>query len=290
MQVGLHGKEFSLKSLPVIEQVLDLIHEHDAEAWVSYSFANQLKKAGSKQKFKIYEKGDSLKQMKFVLSLGGDGTLLETISHVGNTEVPVLGINLGRLGFLATINKDETSLALGKLFEGAYTIDRRSLLRLELKQDLFDGLNFALNDLTVLKKDTATMLIIHTHIDGEYLNSYWADGIIVSTPTGSTGYNLSCGGPLVHPKSSNFIITPVSPHNLTARPIILPDSSEITLEVEGRSKNFLITLDSRVATGISGLKLLIKRENFTANLIQLEGQHYFKTLRSKLNWGLDIRN
>jgi NAD+ kinase len=290
MQVGLHGKEFSLKSLPVIERVLDLIHEHGAEACVSSSFASQLKKAGSKQKFRIYDKGASLKEMKFVLSLGGDGTLLETVSHVAKAEVPVLGINLGRLGFLATINKDETTMALDKLFEGAYTIDRRSLLRLELKNDLFEGLNFALNDLTVLKKDTATMLIIHTHIDGEYLNSYWADGLIVSTPTGSTGYNLSCGGPLIHPKSSNFIITPVSPHNLTARPIILPDSSEITLEVEGRSKNFLITLDSRVATGVAGLKLLVKRENFTANLIQLEGQHYFKTLRSKLNWGLDIRN
>lgn len=290
MQIGLHGKEFSLKSLPVVERVLDLIHDHGVEPVVSAAFAAQLKKSGFKHKLQTYELGDSLKPMKFVLSLGGDGTLLETVTHVGKTEVPVLGINLGRLGFLATINKDETSIALQKVFEGAYTIDKRTLLRVDSKPALFGNLNFALNDLTVMKKDTATMLIVHAHIDGEYLNSYWADGLIISTPTGSTGYNLSCGGPLVFPRSGNFIITPVSPHNLTARPIIVSDTSEISLEVEGRSKNFLITLDSRVATGDASLRLKITKESFKVNLIQLEGQHYFKTLRNKLNWGLDIRN
>lgn len=279
-----------MKSLPVVERVLDLVNDHGAEPIVSAAFAAQLKKAGLKYKLKTYESGASLKSMKFVLSLGGDGTLLETVTHVGDTEVPILGINLGRLGFLATINKDETSLALQKVFEGAYTLDKRSLLKLNANKELFEGLNFALNDLTVMKKDTATMLIVHVHIDGEYLNSYWADGLIVSTPTGSTGYNLSCGGPLVFPRSGNFIITPVSPHNLTARPIIVSDSSEISLEVEGRSKNFLVTLDSRVATGDASLKLKITQESFKVNLIQLEGQHYFKTLRNKLNWGLDIRN
>lgn len=290
MQVGLHGKEFSLKSLPVVERVLDLIHDHGVEPVVSAAFAAQLKKAGFKHKLQTYEAGDSLKSMKFVLSLGGDGTLLETVTHVSKTEVPILGINLGRLGFLATINKDETSIALQKVFEGAYTIDKRTLLKVDSTPTLFGNLNFALNDLTVMKKDTATMLIVHAHIDGEYLNSYWADGLIISTPTGSTGYNLSCGGPLVFPRSGNFIITPVSPHNLTARPIIVSDTSEISLEVEGRSKNFLVTLDSRVATGDASLRLKITKESFKVNLIQLEGQHYFKTLRNKLNWGLDIRN
>jgi NAD+ kinase len=290
MQVGLHGKEFTLKSLPVVERVLDLIHEHGVDPVVSATFAAQLKKSGFKHKLHTYEVGDSLKPMKFVLSLGGDGTLLETVTHVGKTEVPILGINLGRLGFLATINKDETSLALQKVFEGAYTIDKRKLLKIDSKPALFGVLNFALNDLTVMKKDTATMLIVHVHIDGEYLNSYWADGLIISTPTGSTGYNLSCGGPLVFPRSGNFIITPVSPHNLTARPIIVSDTSSISLEVEGRSKNFLITLDSRVATGSASLRLTITKESFVVNLIQLEGQHYFKTLRTKLNWGLDVRN
>jgi len=290
MQVGVHGIEFSLKSLPVVERVLEVLSENGAEPVVSSTFAAQLKKAELKLKLNTYQAGESLQNLKFVLSLGGDGTLLETVTHVGKTEVPILGINLGRLGFLATINKDETSFALQKVFEGAYSIDKRALLKLESNKELFSGVNFALNDLTVMKKDTATMLIIHCHIDGEYLNSYWADGIIVSTPTGSTGYNLSCGGPLVFPRSGNFIITPVSPHTLTARPIVVADTSEISLEVEGRSKNYLITLDSRVVTGDASVKLTIKKENFKANLIQLEGQHYFKTLRQKLNWGFDIRN
>ncbi len=290
MQVGVHGIEFTLKSLPVVERVLEVLSENGAQPVVSKTFAAQLKKAGLKLNLNTYEPGTSLHDMKFVLSLGGDGTLLETLTHVGRTEVPILGINLGRLGFLATINKDETAFALQKVFEGAYSIDKRALLRLESGKKLFNGLNFALNDLTVLKKDTASMLIIHAHIDGEFLNSYWADGIIVSTPTGSTGYNLSCGGPLVFPRSGNFILTPVSPHNLTARPIVVADTSEITLEVEGRSKNYLITLDSRIETGDTSLKLTIKKETFKANLIQLEGQHYFKTLRNKLNWGFDIRN
>jgi NAD+ kinase len=290
MQVGLHGKEFSLKSLPVVDRVLDLVSDFGAEPVVSSVFAAQLKKAGLKLKLKTYEPGMPLPDLKFVLSLGGDGTLLETVTHVGKTEIPILGINLGRLGFLATINKDETALALGKVFEGAYSLDKRALLRVESNKELFGATNFALNDLTVMKKDTATMLIVHAHIDGEYLNSYWADGLIVSTPTGSTGYNLSCGGPLVFPRSGNFTLTPVSPHNLTARPIVVSDNSEITLQVEGRSKHYLITLDSRVATGDSSVVLKIKKENFKVNLIQLEGQHYFKTLRNKLNWGLDIRN
>jgi NAD+ kinase len=161
---------------------------------------------------------------------------------------------------------------------------------LESNKDLFEGINFALNDFTVMKKDTSTMIIVHTHIDGEYLNSYWADGLIISTPTGSTGYNLSCGGPLIFPRSGNLTLTPVSPHNLTARPIVVADTSEIKLEVEGRFKNFLVTLDSRVATGDSSLRLIVKKESFKVNLIQLEGQHYFKTIRQKLNWGVDARN
>src|SRR5690606_36830954 len=161
----------------------------------------------------------------------------------------------------------------------SYTLDKRSLLKLETSNGLFDSLNFALNDFTVVKKDTSSMITIHTYIDGEFLNSYWADGIIVATPTGSTGYSLSCGGPLVFPRSGNFIITPVSPHNLTVRPIVVPDESEITFEIEGRSKKFLVSLDSRMSTVDHTVKLKVKREAFHAHLIQLEGQHYFKTLR-----------
>ena len=163
-------------------------------------------------------------------------------------------------------------------------------MQLESNQELFNGLNFALNDFTVVKKDTSSMITVHTFIDGEFLNSYWADGIIVATPTGSTGYSLSCGGPLVFPRSGNFVITPVSPHNLTVRPIVVSDDAAITFRVEGRSKKFLVSLDSRIATVNESVKLKVVRADFKVNLIQLEGHHYFKTLRQTLNWGLDIRN
>jgi len=289
-QVGIHGKELSTKNLPVLDRVVELIHDHQATPVLSEPLAIQYKKAGFKNKFSVFTPGDSLQPLSCVLSLGGDGTLLETISYVGPSMVPVLGINLGRLGFLATINQEEVSLAINKLFEGAYQLDERALLKLETNFQLFGQTNFALNDLTIMKKDSAAMITVHAFIDGAFLNSYWADGLIVSTPTGSTGYNLSCGGPLVLPRSGSFVLTPVSPHNLTTRPIVVPDSSIIKLEVESRNKNYLLTLDSRVATANSGIEIVVKKENFKARLIQLEGQHYFKKLRQKLNWGFDIRN
>lgn len=290
MRVGVHGKEISTKKMPIVERVLELIHESQAQPVLSEALGLQCKKEGIKSKFDTYKPGDNLRDLTFMLSLGGDGTLLETVNYVGQFMVPVLGINLGRLGFLATINQEEITLAIQKLFEGAYQIDERAMLRLETNRDLFGQTNFALNDLTIMKKDSAAMITVHAYIDGAFLNSYWADGLIVSTPTGSTGYNLSCGGPLVFPRSGSFVLTPVSPHNLTTRPIIVPDQSIIKLEVEGRSKQYLITLDSRVATGDLNLEIKIMKENFKARLIQLEGQHYFKTLRQKLNWGFDIRN
>jgi NAD+ kinase len=224
------------------------------------------------------------------LSIGGDGTLLESVTHIGANETPILGINTGRLGFLATISKDNVEDSLEKVFRGAFTLDKRAVLRLESNKELFGKLNFALNDFTLVKKDSSSMITVHTFIDGELLNSYWADGIIVSTPTGSTGYALSCGGPLVFPRSGNFVITPVSPHNLTVRPIVVSDSSEISFKVEGRSKKFLVSLDSRIAVVDNSVKLKIVKESFMVNLILIEGEHYFKTLREKLNWGLDVRN
>lgn len=231
-----------------------------------------------------------MSDLRFFISVGGDGTLLESVTHIGFFETPILGINTGRLGFLATINKDDVEIALKSVFSGAFKLDKRAVLKLETDQQVFGNLNFALNDFTVVKKDTSSMITIHSFIDGEFLNSYWSDGIIVATPTGSTGYSLSCGGPLIFPRSGNFVITPVSPHNLTVRPIIVSDTSEISFHVEGRSRKFLVSLDSRIATVDQTVKLRIKKGDFRVNLIQLEGEHYFKTLRQKLNWGLDVRN
>lgn len=291
MKIGIHGKEFNRQSADFIKLIFQILTQHKAELFVSAKYEKLLKGMAFKNfNWKTYEPGDSLKKLNAFLSIGGDGTLLESITHIGPAETPILGINTGRLGFLATISGLETERALKKLFAGMYSIDKRVILRLESNKKLFGKLNFALNDFTVVKKDSSSMITVHTYINGEFLNSYWADGIIVATPTGSTGYSLSCGGPLVFPRSGNFIITPVSPHNLTVRPIVVPDQSEITFEVEGRSKKFLISLDSRTAIVDNTVKLKVKKEAFKAHLIQLEDQSYFKTLRQKLNWGLDIRN
>jgi NAD+ kinase len=285
MKIGLHGKEFDRQSSGFIELIFGILQHNHAELFVSSKFARLLKgTAFRKFQWTTYEPGASLKKLDAFISIGGDGTLLECVTHIGANETPILGINTGRLGFLATISRDETERALQQLFVKSFTVDRRALLRLESPKKLFGKLNFALNDFTVVKKDSSSMITVHTFIDGEFLNSYWADGIIVATPTGSTGYSLSCGGPLVFPRSGNFIITPVSPHNLTVRPIVVSDSCEITFEVEGRSKKFLVSLDSRIAILDEKVRLKVKKEDFKVNLIQLEGQHYFKTLRQKLNW------
>lgn len=216
--------------------------------------------------------------------------MLESVTYIGKTEVPILGINTGRLGFLAITSRDDIEAALEALFTGAYKVESRTMLRLHSSAKLFGSLNFALNDFTIMKKDTSSMITVHVFVDGELLNSFWSDGIIVSTPTGSTGYSLSCGGPLVYPKSESFIITAVSPHNLGTRPIVISDKSEITFEIEGRSKKYLISLDSRFETVDDSVKLKVEKEKFCTKLVQLSGHHYFNTLRQKLNWGLDIRN
>lgn len=290
MKIGIHGKEFNRQTAPVIQRIFEILSSHDL--YVSEKFAGYLKApAFRKFTWKTYVPEELSKaKLEVFLSVGGDGTLLETISHIGKLEIPVLGINTGRLGFLATTSKDEIDSALQSLLQGRYKLDTRAVLKLESDSEVFGKLNFALNDFTIVKKDTSSMITIHTTIDGEFLNSYWADGIIVATPTGSTGYSLSCGGPLIFPRSGNFVITPVSPHTLTVRPIIVSDSSAITFKIEGRSKRFLVSLDSRTATIDSSVVLTVKKADFKVALIQLEGQHYFKTLRQKLNWGLDIRN
>ena len=243
MKIAIHGKEFNRVAAPFIARIFEIFVQQKAELFVSAKFSQYLKPPLTKEQYHVYNPGDALNNIDIFISIGGDGTLLDSVTHIGRLEIPILGINTGRLGFLATISKGETESALEKIFQGAYTLDKRALLKLDTDKDIFGAMNFALNDFTVVKKDSSAMITIHTYIDGEFLNSYWADGIIVATPTGSTGYSLSCGGPLIFPRSGNFVITPVSPHNLTVRPIIVSDATEITFQVEGRSKRFLASLD-----------------------------------------------
>ena len=238
----------------------------------------------------IYRKGQDLSEFDVMLSIGGDGTLLEAVTHVAKAQIPILGINTGRLGFLATTTKSQVIEAIGCLFNHNYEIDGRMLLKVESDEDLFEGFNFGLNEFTVLKQDTSSMINVHAYLNDEFLNSYWADGLIISTPTGSTGYSLSCGGPVVFPHSKNLIITPVSPHNLNVRPLVVSEQSVVTLEVEGRSNYFLVSLDSRSRTMNTKTTLKVRKENFEARLIKFEGYSFVNTLRQKLNWGLDARN
>jgi NAD+ kinase len=291
MRIGVHGKDFTRQSAPFIERILERLAREKVDVIVSSRFQKSLRLAQFRKfKFQTYEPGDNLRKINLFFSLGGDGTLLESVTHVGKTGIPIFGINTGRLGFLATVGREEIDEAMDMIFCGDYDIDERVLLSLHSDRNLFGGFGYALNDFTLVRKDSSSMITVHTFIDGEFLNSYWADGIIVATPTGSTGYSLSCGGPLVFPGSECFVITPVSPHNLTVRPIVVPDASEITFRVEGRSKKFIVSLDSRMETVDETVKLMVKKANIRVNLVQLRGQHYFKTLRQKLSWGLDARN
>lgn len=290
MKIGIHGKRFDQDTKLIIQRVFESLERQDIELFVSSPFHKTLHSHQIVKSYQTYEKGEDLKFLDAFITLGGDGTLLEAVTHIRNSEVPILGINTGRLGFLATTAKEGIELAIQELLQQNFKIDSRLLIELQTDNEHFEGYNFALNDFAILKKDTSSMIVVNAYLNGEFLNAYWADGVIVSTPTGSTGYSMSCGGPLVLPHSENFIITPVSPHNLTVRPIVLPANSELTFTIEGRTKNFLVALDSRLATVDDTIKLNIRRASFKARLIQLSDNNYFKTLRQKLNWGLDIRN
>lgn len=228
--------------------------------------------------------------LDYVITLGGDGTILAAITVIRDLEIPILGINLGRLGFLASTEKTLIRESIIMLKRGMFSLNYRSLLYLETNLPLFGETRFALNDFTLLKRDTSSMITIHAYVNGDYLNSYWADGIILATPTGSTGYSLSCGGPIIFPNSGNFVITPVAPHNLNVRPIVISDTSVISFEVEGRTDNFLCTLDSRFETITTEHQIAIRKCDFGVKLVQLNNVTFLKTLQDKLTWGKDKRN
>ncbi len=225
-----------------------------------------------------------------LISLGGDGTMLDSVVLVSDKNIPILGINFGRLGFLASIGKEELNLAVDALINGTYVVDKRTLIHLDASIPLFGNAPFALNEFAIHKRDISPMVKIHTYLNGEFLNTYWSDGLIVSSPTGSTGYNMSCNGPIVFPESSSFVITPVAPHNLNVRPIIVPDSNIISFEVEGRSDQIICALDARREIVDKDIQLAIKKERFTVSLIRLNENNFLSTLRAKLMWGLDKRN
>lgn len=229
-------------------------------------------------------------EIEFIISLGGDGTLLDTITLVRNKSIAIMGINFGRLGFLAGIGRDEVKTAMKAMVNRTYIVDKRTMIHLDASTPLFGNVPYALNEFSIHKRDTASMIKIHTYLNGEFLNTYWSDGLIVATPTGSTGYSLSCNGPIVFPDSGSFVITPVAPHNLNVRPIIVPDDNIISFEIEGRTEKIICALDSRREIINKNIQLAVRKEAFLLHLVRLSENNFLQTLRNKLTWGLDKRN
>ncbi len=225
-----------------------------------------------------------------LISLGGDGTLLDTVTLVRNKNIPVMGINMGRLGFLASIGREDLTHAVESLVNHSYVVDERVLINISANAPLFTDAPFGLNELVLHKRDVSPMIKIHTYLNGEFLNTYWADGLIVSTPTGSTGYSMSCGGPIVFPDSQSFVITPIAPHSLNVRPLIIPDNNIISFEIESRSDEYICTLDARHELVNQKVQVSIKKESFGIQLIRLNENSFLQTLRTKLTWGFDKRN
>ena len=292
MKIAIYGRQFNNSVLPYVQQVFDCLARNNIEAVIFKKYDQFITdKIFFPKRFPVFENSSELiGKVDVMISLGGDGTLLDTVSLVRNSRIPIIGINFGRLGFLASINKDDIKTAVDSLINKEFTLDNRALLSVNSDLNLFGEENFALNDVTIHKRDTSAMMIIHAYLNKEFLNSYWADGLILATPTGSTAYSLSCGGPIIFPGSGNFVVTPISPHNLNVRPIVLSDTNELSFEIEGRSSKYLLTCDSRTVAIDNSVRITVKKADFEINLIRLNNENYLTTLRNKLMWGIDTRN
>ncbi len=291
MTIAMYARASSYDNATYVEEVYRFLTNEGVDVIIHKAYYDYLKSTSNfKLELNTYSNSEELISKAFYLiCLGGDGTMLETISFVKNSGIPILGVNTGRLGFLASVNKDHLEKALELLLKEKFTLDKRELISISGCNDCFKEINYALNEFTIHKSDRGSMINIDTYVDDIFLNSYFADGLIVSTPTGSTAYSLSCGGPIIMPDSENFIITPIAPHNLSVRPIVISNNKEIRFNVSGRTDSFMVSLDSRTAKIPINTEIRIKKANFRLNLINLEGQHFFTTLRNKMMWGVDKR-
>jgi NAD+ kinase len=291
MQVALHGKSFSKDTFPVITDLLHALMQHQATLFASQSLNTLLQSSTiqlpTMQRLVPMRAGIPL---DLIISVGGDGTLLEAVRYAGASETPVLGINTGRMGFLATVAQKSALTALQSFLQGQYILDKRTLLQLDVCGTSTEETDFALNEVAFLKRDSSSMIAVHASINGALLTKYWADGLIVTTPTGSTGYSLSCGGPIVLPSAHSLVITPVSPHNLSVRPLVVSDSAVLLFKVESRNQKFLVTLDGRSRATHTNVELTVRKAPFQAHLVKVDHSNIFDVLRQKLHWGLDVRN
>jgi len=292
MKIAIYGRPFNDSAvLPYIQQVFDNLAQHGADIYVHHQLHFYLKDNISTLQYKVLGADEKIKGLiDLFITLGGDGTLLDTVTLIRDSGIPVIGINFGRLGFLASINKNDIEDAIQAVATKNFTLDSRELICINSDTKIFASDNFALNDITIHRRDDSAMITTHVSLNGEFLNSYWGDGIIISTATGSTAYSLSCGGPIIHPGSESLVLTPVSPHNLNVRPIVLPDSSVLSFDVQSRGTNYLVSCDSRTAAIDKAIRFEVKKAGFRLNLVRLNNESYLSTLRNKLLWGLDARN
>lgn len=292
MKVAIYSRGLDFEQENPILLLLEELMRYDTTIFIFRQLLDQFSFPPSiHEKLIPFTKSAELRDdIDILISIGGDGTMLDAVTLVKQTNIPILGINFGRLGFLASISKDELSSAVDALINRTFHIEKRTLIHLDSNESLFGDAPFALNEFAIHKRDISPMVKIHTYLNGEFLNTYWADGLIVATPTGSTGYNMSCNGPIVFPESSSFVITPVAPHNLNVRSIVVPDSNIISFEVEGRADQFICALDARREIVTKSIQLAVRKEKFYINLARLNENNFLSTLRTKLTWGLDKRN
>jgi NAD+ kinase len=294
MKVAIYGQYYQNSTEPIIRDIFVFFNNNGVEMVIEASFLKMLyEKQLIKKDYRTFESHKELDgSFDMMISIGGDGTILRAATLVRDSGIPILGINAGRLGFLASVQKDNIEQFLQFVIDKKYTVSKRSLLSLacEPENESINATNFAMNEITVSRKDTTSMITIDTSLNGEFLNSYWADGLIIATPTGSTGYSMSCGGPILTPDVKSFVITPIAPHNLTARPLVIPDETEIKLRVSGREEQYLVSLDSRIASIKNESVLTIRKTPFQINMVEIPNETFLKTLRNKLLWGEDKRN
>lgn len=293
MKVAVYGQTYQDNAIAFLVELLDELQKEAATVCIEADFYGLYRQAEGALEYPTFSMDNGLDaSFDMFVSFGGDGTILRATTFVKDLGIPIVGVNTGRLGFLSTFKKEDVRKVVREFMSGDYTIVERSLVQLNTKalDAEFGELNFALNEITVSRKDTTSMITVETHLNNEYLTSYWADGLIISTPTGSTGYSLSCGGPVIVPTAKSLVLTPIAPHNLNARPLVISDDTVIRLKVSGREENHLVSLDSRIASLENGQEITIKKAPFTIKMIEYTSESFLKTLRNKLLWGEDKRN
>lgn len=293
MKIAIYGQYYKPEDKIYVEELLQILQEQKIEYVIERGYFKGLKQYIQTEKVKTFNSYKDLNNsFDYMFTVGGDGTILRAVTFIRDLDIPIIGINTGRLGFLATVQKEHIKNTIDLVLKKEYIVKERSLLSVTTipKTNKLSKLNFALNEVSVSRKNTASMITIETYLDNEYLTSYWADGLIAATPTGSTGYSLSCGGPIISPQAKSFALTPIAPHNLNARPLVIPDDTKIEISVSGREDEFFLSLDSRIISVNNNTKIFVEKANFNIKMVQINQQTFIKTLREKLLWGQDMRN